>query len=114
MTKIDSPRSKFIAGCLSKQLNPRASLLIRKDLTHEFQLAGMGMGDKMAVEFANSIQSVPVVHRINIEDNNLTDKGIDESLNSFLFFLRIGIVRIKSNFGEHYHSSQSLGVEFVQ
>ena len=75
LAKVDSPRSKYIVGCLAKQMNPRASLIIRKDLTHEFNLAGMGMGDKMAVEFANSIKTIPVVHRINIGDNNLTDKG---------------------------------------
>lgn len=44
-------------------------------MTQEVRLAGMGMGDRMAVEFARCIHSVPAVHKIDIQDNNLTDKG---------------------------------------
>jgi hypothetical protein len=75
-TVSSSPRSQYIVGCLSQQLNPRASLIIRKDLTQSFELAGMGMGDAMAREFAGSLRTIPAVCCINVEDNNLTDKGV--------------------------------------
>ena len=75
-----SPRSAYIAGCLSNRLNPRASHLIRKDITQELHLEHFGMGDMLAEQLAHGIRQLPILHYINISDNNLTDRGMTSLL----------------------------------
>jgi hypothetical protein len=43
LTEPSSPRSAYIVGCVTHRLNPRASLVVRKKLTRELQLAHYGM-----------------------------------------------------------------------
>jgi len=71
-----SPRSRYIAQCLLKATNPRASLLVRKNFGKSLELHHHGIGDKMAEIWAKSIVDIPFVQSINLEDNNLTDKGL--------------------------------------
>eukprot|EP01034_Spumella_vulgaris_P028670 gene28670-35569_t len=73
---IKSPRSKYIAGCMKQQLNPRASLVVRKNMSKQLNLQHHGMGDTMAKLLAESIQGLPFVESINIADNMLTDDGM--------------------------------------
>ena len=66
---IQSPRSKYIAGCMQKRLNPRASLVVRKNMTKQLNLQHHGMGDTMAKLLVESIQGLPFIESINIADN---------------------------------------------
>jgi hypothetical protein len=77
-----SPRSKYIDSCIRKRLNPRASLILRKNFTKRLNLQHHGMGDDMAVLFAEAIVSVPYIEAINIADNNLTDTGLGPIINA--------------------------------
>ena len=71
-----SPRSKYINSCVRDRLNPRASLVIRKNMTKKLELQNYGMGDEMAAILAESISDLPFLESINIADNRLTDAGM--------------------------------------
>eukprot|EP01038_Epipyxis_sp_PR26KG_P005859 gene5859-8083_t len=71
-----SPRSRYIDSCIRKRLNPRASLILRKKFTKKLNVSHYGMGDEMAILFAEAIVDIPFIESLNIEDNNLTDKGL--------------------------------------
>mmetsp|Transcript_26381 Transcript_26381/g.39138 ORF Transcript_26381/g.39138 Transcript_26381/m.39138 type:complete len:1369 (+) Transcript_26381:243-4349(+) len=71
-----SPRSKYIAGCIKAKVNPRAALILRKHLKSDLNLQHRGMGDRMALVFAESLHDMPYIHSINLSDNNLTDQSI--------------------------------------
>lgn len=71
-----SPRSTYINACLREGANPRASLVLRKNLTKRLELQSYGMGDDNARLLATSISSLPFLQSINIADNRLTDDGL--------------------------------------
>lgn len=71
-----SPRSRYIDSCIRKRLNPRASLILRKHFTKQINLQHFGMGDDMAILFAEAIKSIPYIESLHIADNNLTDRGL--------------------------------------
>lgn len=73
---ITSPRTKYLAGCMQLGLNPRASLVLRKNMSKQLNLQHHGMGDQMGVLLAESIQGLPHIQSINIADNMLTDVGM--------------------------------------
>jgi hypothetical protein len=73
---ITSPRTKYLAGCMQLGLNPRASLILRKNMSKQLNLQHHGMGDQMGVLLAESIQGLPHIQSINIADNMLTDVGM--------------------------------------
>jgi hypothetical protein len=73
---ITSPRTKFIASCMQEKLNPRASLVLRKNMTKRLNLQHHGMGDKLAALLADSLDQLPYIEAINIADNMLTDDGM--------------------------------------
>jgi hypothetical protein len=73
---ITSPRTKFIASCMQAKLNPRASLVLRKNMTKRLNLQHHGMGDKLAALLADSLDQLPYIEAINIADNMLTDDGM--------------------------------------
>eukprot|EP01032_Pedospumella_encystans_P009853 gene9853-11567_t len=77
-----SPRSKYIDSCIRQRLNPRASLILRKNFTKHLSLQHHGIGDTMAILFAEAIVDIPYIESINIADNNLTDKGLGPLLNA--------------------------------
>jgi hypothetical protein len=72
----ESPRSRYIMGCLSKGLTPKASLIVRKMLSRTMDLQHKGIGDEMAAVLAASLRSMPCLESINLEDNNLSDDGM--------------------------------------
>lgn len=73
---ISSPRTKYLTGCMQNNVNPRASLLLRKNMSKELNLQHQGMGDTMAQLLAESIRGLPFIESINIADNMLTDDGM--------------------------------------
>jgi hypothetical protein len=73
---ITSPRTKYLAGCMREGLNPRASLVLRKNMSKALNLQHHGMGDQMGRLLAESIQGLPHIQSINIADNMLTDVGM--------------------------------------
>ena len=92
-----SPRSLYIAGCLSQRLNPRASHLIRKEITQDLHLEHFGMGDDMAIHLASSVKELPMLHYINIRDNNLTDKGMKALLASVVNMPKLQTLNMSDN-----------------
>jgi hypothetical protein len=74
--QLISPRTKFLASCIKEKLNPRASLLLRKNHTSKLSLQHQGMNDTMARSFAKSLQSLPGLESLNIADNRLSDPGL--------------------------------------
>jgi hypothetical protein len=71
-----SPRTKFLASCIKEKINPRASLLLRKNMTTQLSLQHQGMSDNLARSFAKSLQTLPHLERLNVADNRLTDAGL--------------------------------------
>lgn len=71
-----SPRSQYIDSCIRQRLNPRCSLILRKQFTRELNLKHLGMGDEMAVLLAAALVNIPYITMVNLCDNNLTDKGL--------------------------------------
>ena len=75
-----SPRTKYIDNCLKNGVVPRAGLLVRKKLSQQLSMKSQGIGDKMAILVAESIQNAPFIHSLDISDNRLTDKGLEPIL----------------------------------
>lgn len=73
---IASPRTRFLAGCMKEHINPRASLLLRRNLSKELNLQHHGMGNTMARLLADCLQSLPFIQAINVADNMLNDDGL--------------------------------------
>ncbi len=82
--QLISPRTKFIASCIKDQINPRASLLLRKQITTKLDLKHQGMNDKIAKSFAKSLQHLPFLENINLTDNMLTDIGLTSIIQSIM------------------------------
>lgn len=61
---------------MKEKLNPRASLLLRRNMTKQLNLQHLGMGDTMAKLLADSLLSLPHIHSINVADNMLNDDGM--------------------------------------
>lgn len=79
-----TPRTKYIENCCREKMNPRISLMVRKNLTKCLAFQHQGMGDKMAKLLASSLQDMPFISSINISDNNLTDEGLVPLLDAIL------------------------------
>lgn len=77
-----SPRSKFISNCLKEEMNPRASLILRKKLGKSIDLQHLTIGNKIAIMLSKSLGDMPYVDSLNINNNNLTDEGVSAILNS--------------------------------
>lgn len=78
-----SPRSKYINACLSEGMNARASLVLKRGKAHAtLKLAHQGLGDRMAVLFAHSIEEMTDVQTVELSDNNLTDEGFPQVISS--------------------------------
>ena len=74
--QIQSPRTKYLTGCMQENLNPRASVVVRRRMTKQLNLQHHGLGDKYAVLLSEIIRSLPYIQSINIADNILTDDGM--------------------------------------
>ena len=77
-----SPRTKFISNCMERNINPRASLILRKKLDTTIDLQHIGMGDMVASLLATCLADLPQVEVINVNNNNLTDSGVYDILTS--------------------------------
>lgn len=73
---IDSPRSKYILGCIEEQLQPHPALLIRRNMSKVLNLPHLGMGNRRAILLAQALRSLPFVQSLNVADNMLTDDGL--------------------------------------
>ena len=94
---VTSPRTKYIAACLKKNMNPRMSLILRKRISSDLNLQHQGMGDTLGVLFADSLKELPYVHSINIADNNLTDVSIGPILRSIILMSNVTSLNISNN-----------------
>lgn len=92
-----SPRSKYILGCLSKGLTPKASLVVRKMLTRSLNLQHQGIGDEMAGLLADSLKNLPCLEEINLEDNNLSDDGMGPILQALAQVRTLKNLNLASN-----------------
>lgn len=75
-------RHRFAAKCLEEHLPPCASMILRKTFTEYIDLGHMGMGDRLAVVFATCLDQLPLVNRLNMRDNRLTDVGVGAIINA--------------------------------
>jgi len=73
---ITSPRTKYLAGCMKNNMNPRASLVLRKHMSKRLELQHHGFGDEMGKLLAECLVNLPFIESINIADNMLTDVGM--------------------------------------
>ena len=90
----NSPRTAYLVGCTKLGVLPRASLVLRKNLTKVLDLKHQGMGDQMAVLLAQSLKSLPYIQSIDLTDNNLGCDGlcaIFESIKSIPNLLSLDI-----------------------
>jgi Ca2+-binding EF-hand superfamily protein/Ran GTPase-activating protein (RanGAP) involved in mRNA processing and transport len=71
-----SPRSKFISACMQERMNPRASLVTRKNISKCLDLQHHGMGDAMGLVLSSALSDMPFMDSINLCDNNLTDVSL--------------------------------------
>ncbi|KAJ1421524.1 hypothetical protein B484DRAFT_305777, partial [Ochromonadaceae sp. CCMP2298] len=57
-------------------------LMLRKTLSKRLSLQHHGMGDEMAILFAEAVVDVPYIEALNISDNNLSDRGLGPILDA--------------------------------
>lgn len=79
---MDSPRAKFLAGCIDKKIPPRNALMLRSKVSSVLFLEHHGMGDDLALLLAPALAAMPLVSGVNIADNNLTDIGLEAIISS--------------------------------
>ncbi|ETV69364.1 hypothetical protein, variant [Aphanomyces astaci] len=77
-----SPRTMFLSACLSNtgELPMALPILIRKHGTTAFDFSYQSLGDTFLVEFARALRDVPFVEAINVCDNRLTDRALNQLL----------------------------------
>lgn len=92
-----SPRIRFLASCMKDQINPRASLLLRKKITTKLDLKHQGMNDKMAKSFAKSLQQLPYLESINLTDNMLTDVGLTAVIQASMEMISLKELNLSQN-----------------
>jgi Ran GTPase-activating protein (RanGAP) involved in mRNA processing and transport len=102
-----SPRTKFLTSCLKDQINPRPSLLLRKNVTTTLNLTHQGITDVMAKSLAKSFEQLPFIEEINIADNMLTDVGLTMIIRSVYNITTLKILHLSQNKMETY-SAKSL------
>lgn len=71
-----SPRTRFISGCVLENMNPRASLILRKRMGKEINIAHMAIGNKIAGLLAQCLEDMPFIESLNVNNNALTDEGV--------------------------------------
>lgn len=69
----NSPRARYLAGCLENNIPPRCGMLLRGKETTSLWLDHLGMGDRLGMLLAKGLQDMPLITSINLTDNNLTD-----------------------------------------
>ena len=79
-----SPRAKFLAGCIAKGIAPLSSIMLRPAQSRVLDLEHEGMGDELAVLLAGGLNAMPSIQIINIADNNLTDRSLKPLLDAIV------------------------------
>ena len=69
---------------MHRNINPRASLVLRKHLTNELLLPHQAIGDTMGLLLAETIAGLPFVKSINLADNKLTDVSLGPILRAIV------------------------------
>lgn len=92
-----SPRTKYLHGCLTMDINPRASLILRKNVSTVLNLQHHGMGDQHGVIFAEALRDLPMIHTINLSDNNLTDISLSPIIESIISLPSVTNVDLSQN-----------------
>lgn len=104
----NSARSKYLQGVIDQKLLPQASLVIRKDLTTELNISSYGIGDILGQVFAQSLDLLPALQRLNISDNHLTDRGLVPIVNQLcacknLKSLNLSLNKVDSDTADALH-----------
>jgi hypothetical protein len=92
-----SPRSMFIDNCLRANINPRATLILRKIYTRELNLKHLGMGNAVACLLAEAIVHIPYIESLNVCDNNLTDPGLSAIVNAIVHMQQLTVLDMSFN-----------------
>lgn len=75
-TRPSSARTKYLMGCVQQNILPRPALIIRKEYSSFLNLSSLGMGNELAIIFAEALDSVPLLEALSIADNGLDDRGL--------------------------------------
>ena len=75
-----SPRTRFLAMSVNDNMNPRASLILRKRMGKEINIAHMAIGNKIAAILADCLGDMPFIESLNVNNNALTDEGVAQIL----------------------------------
>jgi Ran GTPase-activating protein (RanGAP) involved in mRNA processing and transport len=94
---MTSPRTRYITSCITKKLNPRMSLIVRKRVSPELNLQHQGMGDEMGLLFAESLKDIPYIHSLDISDNNLSDVSVGPILQAIISLPNITHLNLSKN-----------------
>ena len=94
---LTSPRTRYITSCITKKLNPRMNLILRKRVSPELNLQHQGMGDEMGVMFAETLGDMPYVHAINLSDNNLSDVSIQPIIQAIISLANVTHLNMSNN-----------------
>jgi hypothetical protein len=84
-------------GCLSDNLNPRGTHIVRKKVSDELHLEHYGMGDDLIEHLATALQFLPHLSYVNIADNNLTDWGLVNVINTIVNVKHLLILDMSHN-----------------
>lgn len=79
-----SPRSQYILDCIADDLRPRPALILRKNDLSGLDLKHVGMGDKYGIHFGTALRGLPNITKIDLSDNNLTDKSLYSIVNAII------------------------------
>lgn len=71
-----TPRRQFLELLESNQQLPWPALLRKGTSPEEISIAGLGLGDDVAVALAEVLPQLPCVRALNVRDNRLTDKSL--------------------------------------
>lgn len=93
----NSPRAKFLAGCIDKKIPPRNALMLRSKVSSVLFLEHHGMGDDLALLLAPALVAMPLVSGVNIADNNLSDIGLEAIISSIAKCEHVRDVDISQN-----------------
>ena len=78
---LASPRSRFIAGCISEGITPLPEVVVRRDVVPVLNLAHRKLGDAVALHLAQAISGIPFLEELNLADNRLTDVSLPAIIN---------------------------------
>jgi hypothetical protein len=71
----NSARHQFLAEVINQKLLP-LPLVVQQIESPTLDLCGKGIGNDHAVALARSLNSMPNCKKLNLKDNNLSDRGI--------------------------------------